>query len=421
MKIPFQAGTVLAALALFSPQTQAEVIKTKWQASGAMSLMHLNVPQKLTLSPLLPEGLRKAPPDLISPQYGFLSIGPEEAPISVIVALTEPRNAGSNLLIDANGNGDLTDDPPVAWKKVPYKANSGKEFMQDSGEVTLLVHYGKQTRPLHLHFYRYDLADPERALYHGALFYQADYAPTGTVTLSGKPYTFWLADNTASGDFRKKPSLSLLIDTNGNGVIDLRGEMYSVMQPFNIGGTTYEISEISVDGSSLKIVKSAKTVAEIPPPPDLRLGKKAPAFEGKTLEGQTISFPGQFKGKLIMLYFWASWCGDCQMDLPYVTSAYAKLHEQGLEILGISLDKANMVTSLAAFTKENRIPWANIYDGKYWKAEIAQLYCTTSIPRGILVNGDTGEVLATEDDLYGTKLEPTLQTALTKWKQRASK
>ena len=141
-------------------------------------------------------------------------------------------------------------------------------------------------------------------------------------------------------------------------------------------------------------------------------GQKAPSFEAKTTDGKTVKFPSDYKGKVVLLDFWATWCPPCRAEMPNVSAAYQKLHEKGFEILGISLDKAGAGQTLADFTKSNNMPWAQVYDGQYWKAALAEKYGIHSIPRPILVDGDTGIIIAEGPDARGSKLVPAAEKAL---------
>lgn len=140
------------------------------------------------------------------------------------------------------------------------------------------------------------------------------------------------------------------------------------------------------------------------------IGKKFMDLEMLTPEGKPIKLSDYVgKGKVVLIDFWASWCGPCRREMPNLVSAYNKYKGKNFEIVGISLDKDNEAWK-ESIEKLN-ITWPQMSDLKGWQNEGAQKYAVNSIPHTILVDGD-GTILAR--GLHGEDLQNKLSEVLDK-------
>lgn len=413
---PRSVAAIVLLLTATIVSARGDQVSLTPMARGAGTLTGLR-PQQLTLSATRPPEVKRLPKGISAPYYSTIQLGPKEHPSRFTILIDAPDGRPSRLYVDANGNGDLLDDPAPEWTHKSYAGRDNAQLMVSVGGATLQVRYGNKTIPTHVTLSRYDTTEPARAPQFLPVYCTADYARAASVTLSGKRYRVWLIDALTRGDFRGsgipgQSGIFLLIDVNGNGKIDARGERYDAAEPFNIAGTTYEVQITDAAGTSLDIVKSNRSVAEILPPPDLSVGNHAVPFTAQTTAGQTVRVPNDYRGRLVLLYFWATWCGDCNRETPYVTAAYQKYHGSGLDILGISLDHPDAGTVLAGYTGSHHMDWPQVYDGKVWDAAIAQLYFVTHTPTPLLIDGDTGAIVATGQDLMGDHLAATIDSQL---------
>jgi len=109
------------------------------------------------------------------------------------------------------------------------------------------------------------------------------------------------------------------------------------------------------------------------------------------VEGKAFDL-ANLRGKVVLVDFWATWCGPCIAELPHVLSAYEKYHDQGFEIVGISLDED--IDKMKAFCKERGMNWVQGCDAKGWQSELAKQFGITGIPATFLIGTD-GKIAAT--------------------------
>jgi peroxiredoxin len=136
----------------------------------------------------------------------------------------------------------------------------------------------------------------------------------------------------------------------------------------------------------------------------LEPGKVAPDFSQAKVDGTSMKL-SDLKGKVVLLDFWASWCGPCRQENPNVVKLYEKYKDAGFTVMSVSLDK-DKASWMKAIEKD-RLTWANhVSDLKFWQNEAAQMYKVTGIPFTVLIDKE-GKII--NKNIRGADLENALK------------
>jgi peroxiredoxin len=136
------------------------------------------------------------------------------------------------------------------------------------------------------------------------------------------------------------------------------------------------------------------------------IGEIAPLFEGPTPTGERIALES-LRGKVTIIDFWASWCRPCRIENPNLVRLYNRMHDKGLEIIGVSLDrnKASWERAIA----DDGLTWNHVSNLQYWSDPIAQLYSVRAIPAAFVLDRE-GRIVA--KNLRGAQLDAKIEELL---------
>jgi peroxiredoxin len=183
----------------------------------------------------------------------------------------------------------------------------------------------------------------------------------------------------------------------------------SYVSPSILVSLSYEMEAEEID-SAINLLDEA--VAEVPQIVSLKervllmktvsVGQKAPDFTMNDVDGNPVTLSSKFGTKLLLVDFWAAWCGPCRNENPNIVKVYNDFHKKGFDVFGVSLDqkKDDWVKAIA----DDKLTWTHVSDLQYWSNSAARLYAVNSIPASFLLD-ETGTIIGKNlrgEDLYNT-------------------
>lgn len=202
---------------------------------------------------------------------------------------------------------------------------------------------------------------------------------------------------------QKKQQVVAFIQNNPNSILSI--------YEMNTWATTWgrELSTKLYDKLSPAIKKTPygqNVGAYIALNQDIKIGGPFADFEQENLQDQKVKL-SDYQGKVVLLDFWAAWCGPCRADNPKLLATYEEFHGKGFEVLGVSLDTRKEHLQEAVI--KDKLPWTNVSDYKGDKNRAALIYGVTGIPDNFLIDKN-GNIVAR--GLRGEQLKEKLKTLL---------
>lgn len=331
-----------------------------------------------------------------TPLYGSYTIGEGEDNTFSYV-LDHQEGTASLFYLDLNNNEDLTDDGDGGWDQVSEATNRIT--------TTLMVPFERGGElPMQFFFYFFNTRDPMDL----GVLYTRSNSRIGEIRLSGTTYRIAIVENNNDGIFDMRDAeadtilpgiIGFTIDLNGDGeMLSSSGspENYRLGEAFSVGGKSYEIADVSPRGEWIEFRLADE---EVEARPYIEVGFAAPAFAQEDCRGNMIELEEYVKDyKVLLLDFWATWCGPCIEELPNVLAVFEEYKDQGFGVLGISLDLApdpenpaefqKSAEQVRAFMDEMEMDWPTTYDGLYWNNAVSRIYRVSGIPATFLLDSE---------------------------------
>lgn len=271
-----------------------------------------------------------------------------------------PGRPTPRLTLDVNMNRDLTDDAAL---ELPPSKN------WDEGIVVKIARTYSQPSP-HTEWLPYRIGYSEDKGRDGQveehIFLVAIYRYDGEFKLKNHDYGLRLIDGDANGHFYREKEGSTNIQIGIKNDMDSGGgEYYRFQNRIPLAGELYEFKGIAEDGSWIELVKSALPVAA--------LGKPAPDLQMTDIAGQSFHV-SDYRGKVLLLDFWASWCKPCIAEFPDIKKMIQKFEKRPLAVVGINVDVAEKVEAGKKVMADYQLTWRQVIEGKGLLHPVCQVF-----------------------------------------------